>query len=34
MSILRAAGDELKKEIALFPVIKHGTSRVRIGGIR
>lgn len=30
MSILRAAGDELKKEIALFPVIKHGTSRVRV----
>lgn len=29
-SILRAAGDELKKEIARFPVIKHGSSRVRV----
>lgn len=29
-SILRAAGDELKMEIARFPVIKHGSSRVRV----
>lgn len=29
-SILRVAGDELKEEIAQIPVIKHGSSRVRV----